>query len=104
MPDLRHPLSVRLEFAPGALVHANLSGAACAGDWLWVVGDDAIDQNQMSHVRIVTGITGDGSHDGTRIQFIDPATGSNSEESYVDFTRRMEAADPVAAGLGIYHF
>jgi hypothetical protein len=71
---------------------------------LWVVGDDAIEANQISHVRIVTGITGDGSAESTRIRFIDPATGSNSEESYIDFTRRMEAADPVATGLGVYHF
>ncbi|WP_108853088.1 DUF3616 domain-containing protein, partial [Xanthomonas fragariae] len=35
------PHSVRLEFAPGALVHSNLSGAAFADDWLWVAGDEA---------------------------------------------------------------
>lgn len=41
-PDRRRPCAVRLEFAPGALVHANLSGAAFTGsDWLWVVGDEA---------------------------------------------------------------
>ena len=33
--------AVRLEFAPGALVHANLSGAAITGNWLWVAGDEA---------------------------------------------------------------
>ena len=35
------PYSVRLEFAPGALVQSNLSGAAFTDDWLWVVGDEA---------------------------------------------------------------
>ncbi|MBO9786819.1 DUF3616 domain-containing protein [Xanthomonas phaseoli] len=35
------PHSVRLEFAPGALVHSNLSGAAFTDDWLWVAGDEA---------------------------------------------------------------
>ena len=33
--------AVRLEFASGTLVHANLSGAAFSGDCLWVVGDEA---------------------------------------------------------------
>ena len=33
--------AVRLEFAPGAMVHANLSGSAITGNWLWVAGDEA---------------------------------------------------------------
>ena len=41
MTNARAANAVRLEFAPGALVHANLSGAAFSGDWLWVVGDEA---------------------------------------------------------------
>jgi hypothetical protein len=41
MPNARSANAVRLEFAPGALVHSNLSGAAFTGDWLWVAGDEA---------------------------------------------------------------
>ena len=41
MPKTRTANAVRLEFAPGSLVHANLSGAAFTGDWLWVAGDEA---------------------------------------------------------------
>jgi len=41
MPNTRTAYAVRLEFAPGSLVHANLSGAAFTGDWLWVAGDEA---------------------------------------------------------------
>jgi hypothetical protein len=41
MPNTRSANAVRLEFAPGALVHSNLSGAAFTGDWLWVAGDEA---------------------------------------------------------------
>lgn len=41
MPNARSSHAVRLEFTAGALVHANLSGAAFSGDWLWVVGDEA---------------------------------------------------------------
>ena len=41
MPKTRHANAVRLEFSAGSLVHANLSGAAFTGDWLWVAGDEA---------------------------------------------------------------
>jgi hypothetical protein len=41
VPNTRTPNAVRLEFAPGSLVHGNLSGAAFTGDWLWVAGDEA---------------------------------------------------------------
>jgi len=41
MPSKRIKNAVRLEFSPGALVHANLSGAAFSGEFLWVVGDEA---------------------------------------------------------------
>jgi len=41
MPNTRTANAVRLEFAADSLVHANLSGAAFTGDWLWVAGDEA---------------------------------------------------------------
>ena len=41
MPNQYIKNAIRLEFAPGALVHTNLSGAAFSGDCLWVVGDEA---------------------------------------------------------------
>jgi hypothetical protein len=41
MPNTRTANAVRLEFATGSLVHANLSGAAFTGDWLWAAGDEA---------------------------------------------------------------
>jgi hypothetical protein len=41
MPNTRTANAVRLEFAPGSLVQANLSGAAFTGEWLWVAGDEA---------------------------------------------------------------
>jgi hypothetical protein len=34
MPNTRTANAVRLEFAPGSLVKANLSGADFTGDWL----------------------------------------------------------------------
>ena len=41
MPSKRIENAIRLEFSPGALVHANLSGAAFSDDCLWVAGDEA---------------------------------------------------------------
>lgn len=41
MPKIRIKNAIRLEFRPGALVHANLSGAAFSGECLWVAGDEA---------------------------------------------------------------
>ena len=41
MPSKQIKNAIRLEFSPGALVHANLSGAAFSGEYLWVAGDEA---------------------------------------------------------------
>lgn len=41
MPSQYIKNAVRLEFAPGAQVHTNLSGAAFSGECLWVAGDEA---------------------------------------------------------------
>lgn len=41
MPNKRVNNAVRLEFTAAALVHANLSGAAFSGDFLWVAGDES---------------------------------------------------------------
>jgi hypothetical protein len=53
MPSTRIPNAVRLEFAPGALVHANLSGAAFSGDWLWVAGDEACGVDRLRRLEPV---------------------------------------------------
>jgi hypothetical protein len=53
MPNARTANAVRLEFAPGALVHANLSGAAFTGDWLWVAGDEACGLDRLRRLEPV---------------------------------------------------
>lgn len=41
MPNKRIKNAIRLEFVPDALIHANLSGAAFSGEYLWVAGDES---------------------------------------------------------------
>ena len=53
MPNTRTANAVRLEFAPGSLVHANLSGAAFTGDWLWVAGDEACGVDRLRRLEPV---------------------------------------------------
>jgi hypothetical protein len=53
MPKSRTANAVRLEFAPGSLVHANLSGAAFTGDWLWVAGDEACGVDRLRRLKPV---------------------------------------------------
>lgn len=49
--------AVRLEFEPGALVHANLSGAAVTGEWLWVAGDEACAVDRLRRLDKLGGET-----------------------------------------------
>jgi len=53
MPDARSSNAVRLEFASGALVQTNLSGAAFSGNWLWVVGDEACGVDRLRRLKPV---------------------------------------------------
>jgi len=52
MPNQRLPNAARLEFAPGTLVHTNLSGAAITPHedrhWLWVAGDEACGLDRLT--------------------------------------------------------
>ena len=52
MPNRRITNAVRLEFeSAGSHVHANLSGAACTGEWLWVAGDEACEVNRLRRLE-----------------------------------------------------
>jgi Papain-like cysteine protease AvrRpt2 len=68
---------------------------------LWVIGDDAVDGNRVVHVRMVTGMHGDGTSDGTQVHYLDPADGTSHHESFTAFSRHLEAADASSLSLGI---
>jgi hypothetical protein len=71
---------------------------------LWVLSDDAIENNLVVHLRIVTAMRGDGTVNGTTVTLADSATGTLVTEPFTEFARRLEATDPVRFGVGIYHF
>ncbi len=75
---------------------------------LLTIGDDGIDNNLVVHVRIVTGITGDGSADGTEVivadSAADSATGLVAPMTFVQFAKNIESSDSVNTGLGVFHF
>lgn len=50
MPIRRLDHAVRLDFNPGDLVHADLSGAAFSGEWLWVAGDEACGLSRLKRL------------------------------------------------------
>jgi hypothetical protein len=57
---------------------------------LWVTTDESPDEHFAIHARIVTGMTGDGSADGTMLTIIDPADGQVHTESYNNFTQKFD--------------
>ena len=71
---------------------------------LWVISDDTVENNQLVHVRIVTGITGDGTAETTMVDIVDPDLDQPTTETFAEFARRLEANDVVDVGLGIMHF
>ncbi len=71
---------------------------------LLVIGDDAIENNQISHAVIVTGIRDANDANLAVVTIADPNGGVSREQSYLAFTRSMEAQDPTRLGLGVFHF
>lgn len=58
MPSTVHAHALRLEFAAGALVQRNLSGAAFSSpDWLWLAGDEACGLERLQRLPALAGET-----------------------------------------------
>jgi hypothetical protein len=104
MPELARALGMRAESPQSYLPRGVLRLLRAHGP-LWAVGDDAVAGNHLTHVRIVTGIHGDGSADGTQVSLIDPdpAIGATTVP-FAGFAANLEASDVVRAGQGFYHW
>lgn len=57
---------------------------------LWVTTDEDESALFAIHARIMTGIQGDGTPDGTMVELIDPADGSQAWETLAHFVERYE--------------
>ena len=58
---------------------------------LWITTDEGNDwADQAIHARIVIGVQGNGSVDGTFLTIIDPATGTSYRESFRSFATKYE--------------
>lgn len=72
---------------------------------LLVVTDDSFGPgNLLVHVRIVTAVRGDGTPDGTTVVLADSTSGRLEPEPFTRFAGRLEAAEAVEFGAGIFHF
>jgi len=57
---------------------------------LWVTTDEDPSANFAIHARIVAGMFGDGTPDGTSLRIIDPAGGTRYDETYSAFVKKYE--------------
>jgi outer membrane protein OmpA-like peptidoglycan-associated protein len=58
---------------------------------LWVTTDEAAgDDNWAIHARVMRGIHGDGTPDGTRVDIVDPAGGREYTETFAHFQAKFE--------------
>jgi hypothetical protein len=92
-----------VEEAPRSYTPQGLARLLAKGPLL-TIGDDSVSNNRIVHVRVVTRVTGDATPSGTRVIAADPATGAEAPTEFTTFARNLEASEPVATGLGVFHF
>lgn len=75
---------------------------------IFVVGNEGSVSSPMIHARVITGISGDGTPEGTQLKINDPAEGKSYTESFSAFAKKYESVADVDAGsslrLQIAHF
>jgi|GEM_PF-1605037 len=57
---------------------------------VWVTTDEDPTRGFAIHARIMTGIQGDGTADGTHVTIVDPGDGTQYRERFSDFVRKYE--------------
>lgn len=102
LPDLMQDLGLVAE-GPATYLPRGIERLLRTGP-LWVVTDEDMTTNGMTHAQIVTGIAGDGTPENTRVLSNDPSHERPREEAFREFQARLEATDVVNTGFGIYHF
>lgn len=73
---------------------------------IWVTTDEDLSDDFAIHARLVVGIQGDGSGDGTSLMIVDPATGTQYSESLENFIKKYESeakANSKPARIQIVH-
>jgi hypothetical protein len=58
---------------------------------LWVTTDEDPTADFAIHARVMTGIHGDGTESGTKLDIVDPGTGTAYQESFGTFLRKFES-------------
>src|SRR5262249_35983884 len=102
LPDLMKDLGLVAE-PPASYLLRGIERLLETGP-LWVVADEDLTTNGMTHAEIVMGIVGDGTSDKTKVLVNDPGQSKPREVQFGEFQKRVEATDVVNSGLGIYHF
>ena len=68
---------------------------------LWVIADEDPSASFSIHARVITGVTGDGTLQGTKVLFNDPASSQPGEESLQAFISKLEQlAQGVSSSFG----
>jgi hypothetical protein len=97
--DLARALSLRVE-APQNFTAVGYSRLLQAHGPLWVGTAIFYGDRTYRHVRVVRGISGDGTEDGSRLAVIDPAGGRTYEVTVSRFAREMETIAQQDLGQG----
>ena len=74
----------------GTLTAAGLAKQIAERGPLWVIADEDSSASFSIHARVITGITGDGTPQGTKVLFNDPASSEPGEESLQVFISKLE--------------
>ena len=71
---------------------------------LLTIGDNDFDADNLIHARILVAMKGDGTPDGTQVTVLDPSKDAEVTETFTKFAQRIEAAEAVKSGRGLFHW
>ena len=89
-PDFLRRLDLEEEPPANYIISAYMGMLQAYGP-LWVTTDVGTGQGYVAiHARIMTGLQGDGTPDGTYVWLVDPATGQRTQETFSHFASTFE--------------